>query len=324
MSAAKSVVDGLVSEIESEAKKAASERRKAKGYVTKRPKEKVDKEIRLRENNEIWMRPTWFEMLCHMIEGGFFPCMMGPPATGKTCSADVWAMLHGYNLHIQQGYRDLGVEDVRGSRTLKPDEHGVLTTPVIYGTLVESMIDPRGALLWDEIAATDHGIQILIANVLSGTGSITIPESGEVIYKNHDKRELPWVMMATMNPLYLGTHEIQEAIMSRLWMIDVSYPEEKVEVAMIRNKYPDIPLPVAKGIVAIATALREGRTTGLHSFDCDIRTMYQLAWNFFFTGSLRDSFIDVVLPKIGDAMNEKKKRDACLKSIDVVISGSGF
>lgn len=233
--------------------------------------------------------------------------LTGPAATGKTTAITVLAEQRGAVVHIQQCHRGLTVEEVRGTRGL--NEAGTTFEP---GPLVCSLFDPKGWYFLDEINMADPGILSLLNNLMDGTGKLTIPETGQVI-----ARRPSWRFFGALNPGYVATSELNQALRSRCVVIECDFLPAETEATLIAEKYPSM-AKQAPVIVKMAAAVRASRRNGEHEFDMCLRTCFQLAEVWQDGLEPLDAFREVVLPKIGDEATYGPVREGLLRAVEVI------
>jgi len=234
--------------------------------------------------------------------------LVGPAATGKTTAVRQLAEGCGATLYVQQAYRTLQVEDIRGTRGLKDG-----STQFEPGTLTKSLLDDHGYYFIDELNMAEGGILSLLNNLLDGSGEITIPETGERIV-----RKPSWRFFAACNSGYHATQELNQALVSRCVLIECEEFPPNVESEILRRNLPSLG-DNADQIALIAVAVREARANGDHNFDMCLRTCHQLAEEFLHSGDLREAFRLVVLPKIGDPLTFGAEREGLTRAVDFLL-----
>jgi hypothetical protein len=251
---------------------------------------------------------TYYPRLRRLATAGWPVLLVGPAATGKSTAVRQLAEECGATLYVQQAYRSLQVEDIRGTRGLKDG-----STQFEPGVLTKSLLDANGWYLLEEVNSADAGILVLLNNLLDGAGEMTIPETGERIV-----RKPGWRFFAACNPGYHGTQELNQALVSRCELVECEVFPPEVESEILRRHYPALGKQ-ADDIALIAMAVREARASGAHDFDMCLRTCQQLAEEFLAAGNLREAFRLTVLPKIGDPLTFGPVRDGLYKAIDLLL-----
>jgi len=245
----------------------------------------------------------------HGCQKGHPILLEGPAASGKTFSVQQLAAELGKRLYVQQAYRTLTVEDIRGTRG--PNEKGTTFEP---GTLIRSLTDPQGWYFIDELNVADPGIICLLNNLLDGSREITIPETGAVIRPPEQ-----WRFFGAYNAGYVATGQLNEALVSRCVVIECDHFPAAIEAELIRRACPQIG-DGADVVVEIATIVRRSRENGEHQFDMCLRTCRQLAEYWVLCGDPAEAFRQIVLPKIGNRFDFGSVRDGLFQAVDLILS----
>lgn len=250
----------------------------------------------------------YYPRLRRLASAGMPVILVGPAATGKTTAVRQLAEECGATLYVQQAYRTLQVEDIRGTRGLKDG-----STQFEPGTLTKSLLDDHGFYFLDELNMADAGILSLLNNLLDGSGEITIPETGDKIVRKNT-----WRFAAAINSGYVGTQELNQALVSRCVLIECEEFPPNVESEILRRSLPSLG-DNADQIALIAMAVREARANGDHNFDMCLRTCHQLAEEYLYSGDLREAFRLIVLPKIGDPLTFGAEREGLIRAVDFLL-----
>lgn len=271
-----------------------------------------------RPRKELYITPVWWDFLDQFMRKGLPVCLTGPAGTGKTHAIHRWASRHKRNLYVQQGHSELTPEELRGTRSLIESETKTnVVTGFDYGTLAQSLRDPNGMYLFDELNGASNGVVLLLHNLLDDHASLTIPETGEVL-----KRHKNWRFAGTINPGYLGTTELAEGLISRCTLIECPPMPEDVERRILKNDFPLATVEVLDQALAAALAVRNGRQNGDHGFDMCLRTLRQIMFYWSevdgASGSLEKAFHAVVLPKLGDP--GMKVRDGVAEAVKTIFN----
>ena len=147
----------------------------------------------------------------------------GPAATGKTYSIRQLAKQFNAALYVQQAYRTLAVEDIRGSRGLNSE--GTTFEPRDARSLAR---DLNGWFFIDELNVADPAIICLLNNLLDGSGEVTIPETGDVV-----KRSDKWRFFGAYNAGCVATGQLSEALVSRCVVIECDHFPPDIEEELI-------------------------------------------------------------------------------------------
>jgi MoxR-like ATPase len=168
----------------------------------------------------------------------------GVPGVAKTLMANVTARALGMSFRRVQFTPDMLPSDLTGTMTLRPSATARDAQELAFraGPVFTHV------LLADEINRTPPKTQ---AALLEAMQERQVSVDGEA-------RPLPdpFLVIATQNPIeYEGTYPLPEAQLDRfLVKIDVSYPEEADEVAMLRLAHHGVMPATVDDVRAVATA----------------------------------------------------------------------
>jgi MoxR-like ATPase len=168
----------------------------------------------------------------------------GVPGVAKTLMANVTARALGMSFRRVQFTPDMLPSDLTGTMTLRPSAtaHDAQELAFRAGPVFTHV------LLADEINRTPPKTQ---AALLEAMQERQVSVDGEA-------RPLPdpFLVIATQNPIeYEGTYPLPEAQLDRfLVKIDVGYPEEADEVAMLRLAHHGVMPATVDDVRAVATA----------------------------------------------------------------------
>jgi len=161
----------------------------------------------------------------------------GPPGVAKTLAVNALSQALGLEFRRVQFTPDMLPSDVTGTMTLRGGELEFRAGPVF-----------TNVLLADEINRTPPKTQ---AALLEAMQERQVTVDGE-------SRSLPapFLVAATQNPIeYEGTYPLPEAQLDRfLFRIDVGYPDEAGEAAILRLAHRGVRAPSLAGIEAVAGA----------------------------------------------------------------------
>ena len=168
----------------------------------------------------------------------------GVPGVAKTLLANATARALGVDFGRVQFTPDMLPSDLTGTMTLRGGELAFRAGPVF-----------RNVLLADEINRTPPKTQAALLEAMQ-EGQVTVDGQPHALPD-------PFLVVATQNPIeYEGTYPLPEAQLDRFLMkIDVGYPPEADEVAMLRGAHRGIaPTGLAEvAPVGSAEALRDAR-----------------------------------------------------------------
>jgi MoxR-like ATPase len=161
----------------------------------------------------------------------------GPPGVAKTLAVNALAQALGLDFRRVQFTPDMLPSDVTGTMTLRAGELAFRPGPVF-----------TNVLLADEVNRTPPKTQ---AALLEAMQERQVTVDGE-------SRQLPapFLVAATQNPIeYEGTYPLPEAQLDRfLFRIDVGYPDEAGEEAILRLPHRGVRAPSLAGIEPVADA----------------------------------------------------------------------
>lgn len=194
--------------------------------------------------------------------------LVGDTGTGKTSAVRYLAA------KTQNGFRRLnlngqtGTEEIIGKILL---QNG--STYWVDGVLIDAMRKGYWVLL-DEINAASPEVLFAIHSLLDDDGYIVIAEhNGEIVRPHPDFR-----LLAAMNPSgdYAGTKELNQALMSRFYVVKMDYPPEATEraILMMRSKINE---QAASEMVAFAKEVRKMKQDEKIQFVLSTRELIQWA-----------------------------------------------
>lgn len=203
----------------------------------------------------------------------------GPPGVGKTELAKATAELLGLPLIRMQCYEGLDEskalyewkygKQLLYTQVLKEKLHDILDgaqnlvdsikrlhefSDVFYSEefleprpLLKALQEPQGAvMLIDEIDKSDHEFESFLLEMLSDY-AISIPEIGTV------KAAVKPIVFLTSN----NTRELSDALKRRCLHLYIPFPDEKLELAIIKARVPDVSDALNKELVTFIQSLRE-------------------------------------------------------------------
>jgi MoxR-like ATPase len=160
---------------------------------------------------------------------------------------DVSAAVYEWNYAAQMIAIRLG--EAEGNTDRARLEHDVFSERfLIKRPLLQALeADPSGApvLLIDELDRTDEAFEAFLLEVLADF-QVTVPEMGTV------KAEQPPIVIITSN----RTREIHDALKRRCLYHWVGYPSAERELAIVRERLPDIAARLSQEIVHFVQRLR--------------------------------------------------------------------
>jgi MoxR-like ATPase len=173
-------------------------------------------------------------LLAAMSVGGHV-LLEGVPGVGKTLLADATARALGLDFRRMQFTPDMLPSDITGTMTLLGGELAFRPGPVF-----------TNLLLADEVNRTPPKTQAALLEAM---------QERQVSVEGTPRRlPDPFVVVATQNPIeYEGTYPLPEAQLDRfLVKLDVTYPSEADEVALLRFSHRGVDPVTLSDIVAVA------------------------------------------------------------------------
>lgn len=182
--------------------------------------------------------------------------LVGPTGSGKSSLIGQIAARLDWPLRRINLHGETGVSDFLGQHKAKSGEvyfqYGILPTAMREGQI----------LVLEEVDAATPEILFVLQGVMEENGSLTLAENGgEIIHPHPDFR-----LVATANTLglgdetslYTGTSVLNASHLDR-WttVFHIDYLDEEREVAVIRDKVPDLDPALAAHMVALALAVRK-------------------------------------------------------------------
>lgn len=228
---------------------------------------------------------TDVEVVSRALELGMNVVLKGPPGVGKSYLARYLCGRTNRPLYritlSETTYR----EDLLGHLHLVSSGDGDTVTRWIDGPLTRAVRE-GGVLLLDEINAADANTVAALNAVMEGqeTRTLTIPQTGEQLVPHEEFR-----VVATANPGYQGTYELNDAFEDRFRHVKLEYLPAEVEVELIfdrtdldRGREADV-----ERLVAFAGRLREAYVDGELSTPVTTRELVRIAQ------FMEDDFMDL-------------------------------
>jgi MoxR-like ATPase len=185
------------------------------------------------------------EMLLAALAVGGHVLLEGVPGVAKTLLANATAQTLGLSFRRVQFTPDMLPSDVTGTMTLRGGELAFRPGPVF-----------TNILLADEINRTPPKTQAALLEAMQ-EAQVTVDGVPHPL-------PAPFVVVATQNPIeYEGTYPLPEAQLDRfLFKVDVAYPSEEDEVAMLHLRRRGVAPSTLEDVAAVVTkeALAEART----------------------------------------------------------------
>ncbi len=147
--------------------------------------------------------------------------LTGNASTGKTVLAYFLARILMLPVTVLSGTMDTNEEKLIGFRDIKPKEEGKFVTVHVPGALLEA-IQEGGMLIFNEINVALPEVLSILNDILDWQKRTYVTGVGEVRVAENFR------LVATMNPGYIGTTELNLAFSSRFHHMEISYPSGEV------------------------------------------------------------------------------------------------
>ena len=189
----------------------------------------------------------------------------GPAGVGKTEIAKVMAQALGTDLIRLQCYEGLDANmalyewnyqrqllhlkmDEHSTRSLEERESHIFSEAfLLKRPLLQALTHPQApVLLIDELDRADEEFEAFLLEILS-EWQITIPEIGSI------KTDNPPYVILTGN----RTRELSDAVRRRCFYLWIDYPDYEKELAIVRNKVPNIDTTLAEQICRFMELIRQ-------------------------------------------------------------------
>lgn len=228
---------------------------------------------------------TDVEIVTKALSLGMNVVLKGPPGVGKSYLAKYLCAQTNRPLYritlSETTYR----EDLLGHLHLLSSAEGSTETRWIDGPLTRAARE-GGVLLLDEINAADANTVAALNAVMEQreTRSLTIPQTGETIEPHEEFR-----VIATANPGYQGTYELNDAFEDRFRHVKLDYLPADVETDLILARTGLRPerREEVESLVNLAGRLREAYVDGELSTPVTTRELVRIA------RFMEDDFMDL-------------------------------
>jgi len=228
---------------------------------------------------------TDVEIVTRALALGMNVVLKGPPGVGKSYLAKYLCAQTNRPLYRITLSETTYKEDLLGHLHLLSSDDGGTRTGWIDGPLTRAVRE-GGVLLLDEINAADANTVAALNAVMEQrqTRSLTIPQTGETIEPHPEFR-----VVATANPGYQGTYELNDAFEDRFRHVKLAYLPAEVETDLIldRTGLDDARRQEVEDLVALAGRLREAYVDGELSTPVTTRELVRIAQ------FIQDDFMDL-------------------------------
>jgi MoxR-like ATPase len=156
--------------------------------------------------------------------------LTGPKGNGKSLALTAWAAQSQCPMVTVDCSEDLRTSKLLGSYTLRGNE-----TPFVLGpipTAIEIANETGACILnFEEINALSPQAQKILNPVLDFRKRVELPEAGKVFALAPGKTL--WVVGSMNTAGYGGTHQLNEDLLSRVDLVQVTYPDMEDERKLI-------------------------------------------------------------------------------------------
>ncbi len=201
--------------------------------------------------------------------------LKGPPGVGKSFLVQYLCAQTNRPLYRITLSETTFREDLLGTLQLVSSDSGETVTRWLDGPLTRAARE-GAVLLLDEINAADANTVAALNAVVEApaTRSLSIPQTGEQL-EPHDQFRI----VATANPGYQGTYELNDAFEDRFRHVKLSYlpPDVEVELVFSRTELDRGKEPEIERLVALAGRLREAYLDGELSTPVTTRELVRIA-----------------------------------------------
>ncbi|MFB6154419.1 MAG: AAA family ATPase [Haloferacaceae archaeon] len=218
---------------------------------------------------------TDVEVVTRALELGMNVVLKGQPGVGKSFLARYVCAQTNRPLYRVTLSETTYREDLLGHLHLVSSASGQTVTRWVDGPLTRAARE-GGVLLLDEINAADANTVAALNAVMEQreTRSLTIPQTGEQITPHEEFR-----VVATANPGYQGTYELNDAFEDRFRHVKLDYLPVSVEVELVfeRTNLDRGREEAVERLVSFAGRLREAHADGELSTPITTRELVRIA-----------------------------------------------
>lgn len=128
-----------------------------------------------------------------------------------------------------------------------------------YGPLSRAMINGE-ILILNEIDLMSAGDLSVLNDVLDGKSLTVLANGGEIIHPHPQFRVIATANtkgFGDMTGFYNGTRQMNQAFLDRWRFIEMDYPKESVERALLKNAFPDLSDDICTKLIAFSNEIRK-------------------------------------------------------------------
>jgi cobaltochelatase CobS len=178
----------------------------------------------------------------------------GHYGTGKTSLPYQVAARLNYPVQSYTAHGRMEFDDLVGTWKLVNG-----TMEFLHGPLAVAMREGHLFML-NEIDQADPGQLAGLHDIIEGHPLVIATNGGEVIRAHENFR---FIANGNSNGtgdstgLYQGVNQLNIAFMDRFRVVEVEYPSEDIEAAILESKTPELPEPIRANMIAIANKIRK-------------------------------------------------------------------
>lgn len=139
-----------------------------------------------------------------------------------------------------------------------------------YGPLSRAMINGE-ILILNEIDLMSAGDLSVLNDVLDGKSLTVLANGGEIIHPHPQFRVIATANtkgFGDMTGFYNGTRQMNQAFLDRWRFIEMDYPKESIERALLKNAFPDLSDDICTKLITFSNEIRK---VVKHGFDNGVR-----------------------------------------------------